>query len=354
MNQNSDIWSLGAVLSNAATYVVLGKQGVLKYNLVRRSAVKEATGKAGDGFHDGSMVLEAVTQWHKYLRNCSRRYDDITPAILGLVDQHMLVESESRWNSAKTANHIKDILNDTVWELPQVPPLIERMLEEIEDDPKSFRERSTDSTPTSLGTILAGDNVTIDDNMSVSKYDLLNQPILPTAPQGGQGLRRRNTASHTLTRSNTLSTFRSRPPLAVSASTTATRNPEVGRGSYEDFYAPYTVFKLRKDLDELDEETKFNGGSVFGRRTSFFRKRQASVKGRWKAHEDQLVDAFEGRDIVRFNPRRRSVFMVIFRTMALTFVLDIPRRQRLDHGGPLARGHGAPHHPRTEGHWIRR
>ena len=299
INQNSDVWSLGAVLSNAATYVVLGKQGVLKYNLLRSRAVKEATGKGGDGFHDGNKVLEAVIQWHEYLRDCSRRYDDITPAILDLVDQHMLVDSQGRYNSAQTADHLEYILNDTQGGWRRAPPLIERMLEEIEDDPKSFRERSTDSTVTSQGTISTGENALADDDISASKYDLLNQQILPTAPQGSLGLRRRNIAKNFLARTNIRSTTRAGPPLlSRSTNATAARNPEKRRNSYAEFYEPYTVFNLREALDEHEEEAKSKGWT-FGRRASFLKRRQASVRGRWKAPEDQLEDAFRGRDIVR-------------------------------------------------------
>lgn len=43
-----------------------------------------------DAFHDGREVLPAVTEWHLYLRNSSRKSDTITDRILDLVDYHML------------------------------------------------------------------------------------------------------------------------------------------------------------------------------------------------------------------------------------------------------------------------
>ncbi|MBE3041050.1 hypothetical protein IMZ48_00370 [Candidatus Bathyarchaeota archaeon] len=210
----------------------------------------------------------------------------MTSAILDVVDQGMLVDSEDRWNSATTADHIEDILKNTTEGHRRAPLLIEEMLEEIEDDPVSFRERSVDSTVTSLGTISAGDNKAADDAISASKYDLLNQQILPTAPQGNLGMRRRNTAKSSVIGNNTPSRTQPGPPLPSISTSFAC----------PDFFEPYTVFKLRESLDEFEKEAESEGG-LFGGRKSFFGKRQASVKGKWK--EDRLEEAFKGRDIVR-------------------------------------------------------
>lgn len=43
-----------------------------------------------DAFHDGREVLPAVTEWHNYLRNSSRKADTITDKILDLIDHRML------------------------------------------------------------------------------------------------------------------------------------------------------------------------------------------------------------------------------------------------------------------------
>lgn len=310
---------MGAVLSNAATYVVLGKQGVIKYNRVRCSAVMDATMKGGDGFHDGHKVLEAVTEWHRYLRDCSRRHDNTTPAILDLVDQHMLVDSDNRYDSARTVSKLECILMDTASGFPKVPPLIEKKLGVIEDSSGSARERSTDSTMTSVGTTSVGDYVAIDDDMSESKVNLLSEQILPTAPQGRWRLQGQNTISSTLTRTNTQLTTQTRPRLAsMSTKTTAIRNPRNPRVSSEEYYQPYKVFKLREDLDELDKKSKSKGG-ILGRRRSFFRSRQESVRDRWKKNEDQLEDAFAGRDIVRFHFHLTNQYLFpLYRAIVLT------------------------------------
>ncbi|KAJ0318460.1 hypothetical protein COL5a_010693 [Colletotrichum fioriniae] len=97
--QTSDVWSLGCVFSIAATYVVLGQQGVLIFNQLRREAIFNATGNSSDAFHDGENVLKEVQYWHTYLREATRRTDAYTDTILNIVDNFMLVPGESRWTA---------------------------------------------------------------------------------------------------------------------------------------------------------------------------------------------------------------------------------------------------------------
>ncbi|KAK8006643.1 hypothetical protein PG991_012940 [Apiospora marii] len=95
--QKIDIWSLGCVFSVAATWVVLGRQGVLVYEKLRQNAImqlreSEAQSQptAADAFHDGQQVLPAVAEWHEHLRASMRKSDTITSEILDLVDTKML------------------------------------------------------------------------------------------------------------------------------------------------------------------------------------------------------------------------------------------------------------------------
>ena len=55
----------------------------------------------GDYFHDGCEVLKVVTDWHTFLRNSLRKTDTITPLILDLVDNSMLVGNLSLRMGAK-------------------------------------------------------------------------------------------------------------------------------------------------------------------------------------------------------------------------------------------------------------
>ncbi|KAF7533183.1 hypothetical protein G7054_g7300 [Neopestalotiopsis clavispora] len=103
--QNSDIWSLGAVLSVAATYILLGSKGVQDYHDIRR----EATGFQSDTFHNGTTVLEDVLQWHQHLRKCKGRSDNITDLILDMIDNHMMVQPEKRWSATKVFSHSQSV-----------------------------------------------------------------------------------------------------------------------------------------------------------------------------------------------------------------------------------------------------
>jgi hypothetical protein len=101
--QKFDIWSIGCVLSEAATWVVLGKPGIDEFqNLRRRRPLHESemmsTGAlSGDSFHDGINVLACVTSWHKYLKNAARKSDKLTAKILDIVDEDLLIgDSEKR------------------------------------------------------------------------------------------------------------------------------------------------------------------------------------------------------------------------------------------------------------------
>ena len=122
--QTIDIWSFGCILSRAATWVVLGPQGILQNDWVRREAIqrlrqgrrKDSQGRpvaptADDAFHDGKTVLPVVLQWHKYLRSIARKSDTICPKVLDLVDTKMLLEHPNeRVSSSLLCAELHDIV----------------------------------------------------------------------------------------------------------------------------------------------------------------------------------------------------------------------------------------------------
>ena len=106
VSQAIDIWSLGCVFSLAATWIIHDHTGVDLFHKVRKRAIKKhieaqrgqimshnriATVSEGDQFHNGREVLDAVTEWHKYLRTVIRKTDSITCRVLDLVDEMMLL-----------------------------------------------------------------------------------------------------------------------------------------------------------------------------------------------------------------------------------------------------------------------
>jgi len=75
------------VLSVAATWVVLGLQGVLQFEILRKRASGD---RKSDKFHDGSDVLPHIKLWHDYLRSHIRIADTATARVLDLVEAKML------------------------------------------------------------------------------------------------------------------------------------------------------------------------------------------------------------------------------------------------------------------------
>ncbi|OCT51221.1 hypothetical protein CLCR_07949 [Cladophialophora carrionii] len=111
--RSNDIWSLGCVLSIAATWSVYGTSGLEQFAELRRQAIKhviddrafseqlEISLEAGDFFHDGQKVLEAVRHWHSFLRQGLRKSDKITEKVLELIENAMLVSEPAHRISAQ-------------------------------------------------------------------------------------------------------------------------------------------------------------------------------------------------------------------------------------------------------------
>ncbi|PMD45721.1 hypothetical protein L207DRAFT_630123 [Hyaloscypha variabilis F] len=127
-----DLWSLGCVLSEAATWVVLGYSGIKTFATLRRQTLNRICAEhekdrlereteadrsvniplPGDYFHDGVDVLAAVTSWHTFLRNSVRRSDTITSRVLDIVDQGLLVSDiKGRWDAKTLYVRLKHAIN---------------------------------------------------------------------------------------------------------------------------------------------------------------------------------------------------------------------------------------------------
>ncbi|KAL2405854.1 hypothetical protein ABEF95_000368 [Exophiala dermatitidis] len=98
VTQTIDIWSFGCVLSIAATWIILGYQGILQYENFREQAIADLGKRqpgidttAHDAFHDGTEVLPGIVRWHDYLRSVARSSDFLTLQVLDLVEKRMLV-----------------------------------------------------------------------------------------------------------------------------------------------------------------------------------------------------------------------------------------------------------------------
>ena len=113
IKQSVDIWSLGSIFSAAAVWVVHGKGGLSEYSRRRRAETAPIHDfRDGDCFHDGERVLETVTKIHRDLADDIRPSDHVTGAMVNMVMQDMLVESEFRISAKILYHKTKGILQE--------------------------------------------------------------------------------------------------------------------------------------------------------------------------------------------------------------------------------------------------
>ena len=151
VSQAIDIWCLGCVFSLAATWIIQDHSGVDLFHEVRQRAIKkhiEAQGgqtmlhdqittvSEGDQFHNGREVLDAVTEWHKYLRTVIRKTDTITCRVLDLVDERMLLGTpERRIKADDLCSELALIFKKSSQEeRPQLPETLMTILGEIDEE----------------------------------------------------------------------------------------------------------------------------------------------------------------------------------------------------------------------------
>ena len=125
-----DIWSFGAVCSEAAVWVPLGMLGVTSYRNQRQQEIaSKHTLQDGSCFHHRGSCLQAVDTMHHYVLkpNIIRPADCVTRPILNTVMESMLVENPEERQSAlglyrifqdlleKAEEKMQNHTQDTVW-----------------------------------------------------------------------------------------------------------------------------------------------------------------------------------------------------------------------------------------------
>jgi hypothetical protein len=137
-----DSWSLGCVLSIAATWVVLGYQGIMQFEILRRDAIKrmnknidhKSNIEVRDAFHNGDKVMDEVTTWHKYLRDHIRVSDKITPLVLDLLDERLFVaDPKERATTVELCEKLDAILHSVkATANPGLPEVISQSLQKTD------------------------------------------------------------------------------------------------------------------------------------------------------------------------------------------------------------------------------
>ncbi|KAJ6191813.1 hypothetical protein J3E72DRAFT_389949 [Bipolaris maydis] len=111
VSQSIDTWSFGCVLSVAATWIVLGFQGIRQYEQLRQLAPTNCeNGEIHDRFHNGLDVLPEIQKWHNYLRGHLRPSDTTTERVLVLVEDELLqADLKKRPDSEKLCEKLQEI-----------------------------------------------------------------------------------------------------------------------------------------------------------------------------------------------------------------------------------------------------
>jgi hypothetical protein len=114
VTQTIDTWSFGCVLSVAATWVVLGFQGVRQYEKLRRlSPANKKGNKTYERFHNGTDVLPEIKKWHNYLRGHLRPSDTATSMVLDVIEHNMLqTETYNRLDLKSLCKRLGKIIKD--------------------------------------------------------------------------------------------------------------------------------------------------------------------------------------------------------------------------------------------------
>ena len=114
VSQKVDVWSLGCVLSMAATWMVSGPSGIRELENRIKLTVLDAgmeNHRARPRFHDGKKVLPVISNWHKTLRRNVHINDHFTTSVLDLVDNYMLQgDPKLRLNSKELYTRFKRLL----------------------------------------------------------------------------------------------------------------------------------------------------------------------------------------------------------------------------------------------------
>ncbi|KAK0634030.1 kinase-like domain-containing protein [Immersiella caudata] len=298
--QNSDVWSLGCVFSIAATYVVLGEQGVIIYDCIRRHAhAKLNTGLVQDVFHVNGQVLEEVKAWHKYLRLTARRGDSITAAMLDMVDSHMLVmPAEKRWEAKEVSDHFGKILQNLEVDAEEAPEVIEKFLRELDlrveigqESAKKVNRLDSDMAKRQFKQQQdATEARTTTRPRFKSEAKLLETRIKPTAQRSVHRkdlLKLINQSTPPLPTILSPQTSSQSFPPSPSGLTTPIGLSDTYPLNPEDF----TVFQMREELEAVKKDRSLG---LF----KAFKDRRKSARGAWERSDDLLLQYYKDRDIV--------------------------------------------------------
>lgn len=339
-NQHSwriDIWSLGCVLSIAASWVVGGPSFVESFQRSRQRALDKARQSTlgctwppkCDFFHNGHDVLPDIRQWHELVRSQTRKTDYITPQILDIVDDCMLQGNPSNRHSAETIIRRLDTVFAESLSVPfHVTVSIKESLMDVENQTEVLRSMSFGPSSPKPG--------------QSAKEAARDQSMKPTAGRT-ESLRAIQGASSSMTPSRNVTT-RDRPLSMVSNGFTSARVPTVVLEEREladrprpDPWQATSSLETSSVLGQSGSSQKSaKSENIFQAMTEIIEIQTDSGRGRKK--DNALENDLKNRDLVS---AYKSFWALVYRLTAI----EIRDRQRSKHGRALGRGlltHGNP------------
>jgi len=123
VKQDADIWSIGCIYSETATWVAHGWNTVLEYRRRRGGEFYQSTKTDGQCFHNEWKVLQAVNQIHTDIKRARRHHDHITPMILDRLVWGMLIVRGSRLEAKYVYEESKRIIREAQTDMSNLSPI---------------------------------------------------------------------------------------------------------------------------------------------------------------------------------------------------------------------------------------
>ncbi|CAG9962895.1 unnamed protein product [Clonostachys byssicola] len=111
---SDDIWSLGCILLEISAFITYGNQGLHEFQKQRRMEIASLHRKLGNlddaYFHDSHGPLESVRKFVQGIHRNGRRCDDITPRIVDLALNRLLVPQKTRCTAFELFNKVDEAI----------------------------------------------------------------------------------------------------------------------------------------------------------------------------------------------------------------------------------------------------
>lgn len=118
-----DVWSLGCIFSEVATWIIHDWRRVLEYRRQRKTQAAEKLGcDTGEIFHDAQSVLPAIKECHTDIVKSKRHDDVITEKVLQDLVEKMLVQKGQRPDVHTLLRTANSIIEAAKYELQEATP----------------------------------------------------------------------------------------------------------------------------------------------------------------------------------------------------------------------------------------